>query len=227
MAVVGPPPKGYTTPESVVAALGRALTAEELAAFPLDLAAIEAVIDGACGRAWDGGPVLDEVCRLDGGRVKLRTFPVASIEAMRVVTALGGAPPRVLTPGTDYGLLDPTLGIVSLGGWAPGSGGGGRCRGTPGTLRADYTPVALIPPYVEHAARDGLAAYYAQGGASAGAIPGAAGPVVGVRKTAGDLTLDTRYAAPASGGGGGGSGVARLPYVMRRWLEWAEWLVFA
>jgi hypothetical protein len=108
--------KGYTSRERVARYLGRTLTTEQMDQADALIASAEAWIDRRTHRAWlVASPIVDELHQLDGAVLYLKQRPVTSVSSVKVRSASVGATETALVAGTDYELLDPVNGVLSLG----------------------------------------------------------------------------------------------------------------
>lgn len=111
--------KGYTSRLRVQSYLGRTLTADQLDQADALIAAAEAWIDRRTHRSWlVASPVTDELHTVTGGVVYLQQRPVTSITSVTVRSLAVSATETSLVDGSDYELIDPTNGGLSLGGSA-------------------------------------------------------------------------------------------------------------
>jgi len=111
--------KGYTTVTLVAQELAVDLTAPQLDQLAGIIERAEAWIDRQTGRAWiQPTPIADEIYNVEAGILYLRTTPVSAVTSLSVRSMVVGSSYQVLVPGTDYELLDPLAGVVSLAsGW--------------------------------------------------------------------------------------------------------------
>lgn len=162
--------RGYTSVERVEHHTGRTFTDGQRAECSLLLPVAEAWIDGYCRRTWGTTtPLTGEVHRLSAPTwpagtgavdvvydlswypplsVRLTVRPVASVSAVSVRTSAPGSVPQPLVAGTQYELLDPDTGLLSV---ASGYAGW--------LVLVDYTPAVPVDPRVELAATKLVAAW--------------------------------------------------------------------
>ena len=196
--------RGYTSVERVEHHSGRTFDDAQRAECSLLLPVAEAWIDGYTRRTWGtttaiagephrleaptwlrGAGAVDVVYDLSFYpplTVRLRTRPVASVEAVSVRTTAVGSTPLALVAGTQYELLDAEQGLLSVangyGGWV---------------AQVDYTPAVPVDPRVELAATKLCAAWMRP------SLEGASGSVSGGATSyqVGDVRVS--YGAPAAG----------------------------
>lgn len=107
----------YTDAASVAAFLGVTLTAGQTAEATTEAAAASVTIDRRTGRSWGSTPpttITGEQHTLTGPSLYLRQPPVSAITLVTMRWQWAGAPLLTLLAGTDYELVDATLGIVVM-----------------------------------------------------------------------------------------------------------------
>lgn len=147
------PAKGYTTALLVVQELGEDLTAPQLDQCADLISAGESVVDRETGRAWLAtSPTADELHTIDGPAVYLKHRPVTAVSAVKARRGFVGSTDIVLIAGTDYELLSPAEGLltVAYGGNFPGDIVRNDSAGYGGyLLKVTYTHATPVDPDIQ------------------------------------------------------------------------------
>lgn len=102
----------FVTSADISAYYGRALSAEELAQIDAVIGAACAQVEGACGRSWDTGAIVDEYQPIEGNQIFLGRS-IVSVESIKVRTLMVNSQIVSLT-ANEWQILDARAGRILI-----------------------------------------------------------------------------------------------------------------
>lgn len=151
--------KGYTSVLAISAYLAQissaisTLTSDQQDQATTLMGAAETLIDRETRRQWMVPAITGERYDLTLPVLYLTQAPVTSVESIATRTTQVGDTPTTLTAGTDYELIDPTLGqIVFASGYGAADPGAPRLQWAPSIAFVSYTPNRPVPADISHVA---------------------------------------------------------------------------